>query len=326
MFDTAGMRCRSCRGDVGETVLDLGRQPSWDRMPWWDTPAAGSRLRASGCGCCRACGLAQLRSDADGTEELLGVEPRSVTEQSDRSIARMVDEGLIVPGGTVAEFGSPHGESWLPRLAGVGMVPIPAAVLPGDASGSGGTAGPITLPGATLAVGRAEPAAGTARGPADLVVDFYGLLHDADQDVALRRRAASLAPGGTLVVQMLSLGTVLAQRQWFDLRHGHYAYWSLPTLDDALRRHGLGVHRAWRYPLSGGTILLTARRDPHPDASTLRPDRRRAGRGCRRRRRTRGRCRTWPTATPPCCGTGSRRSATPGARSPATARPRGRYR
>lgn len=265
MSDAAGMRCRSCGGGSGEIVLDLGRQPSWDRMPWWDTPLPDPvfELRMW---LCRTCGLAQLRSDADGNEELLGVEPRSVTEQSDRSLARMAEEGLVAPGRTVSEFGSPHGESWLPRLADAGMVPVPAAVLPGD--GSGATAGPVTPPGATLAIGHAEPPGGPDRGPADVVVDFYGLLHEADQDVALRRRAASLAPDGTLVAQMLSLGTVLGLRQWFDLRHGHYAYWSLPTLDDALRRHGLGVHRAWHYPLSGGTILLTARRDPAPDAPT----------------------------------------------------------
>lgn len=267
MSDAGGMHCRSCGDGSGEIVLDLGRQPSWDRMPWWDTPLPDP-VFALQMWFCHTCGLAQLRCDADGNEELLGVEPRSVTEQSDRSLERMADEGVIGPGRTVAEFGSPHGESWLPRLARAGMVPVPAAALPGD--GSGGTAGPVTVPGATLAIGSAEPAGGPDRGPADLVVDFYGLLHEPDQESALRRRAASLAPGGTLVVQMLSLGTVLGLHQWFDLRHGHYAYWSLPALDDALGRHGLGVHRAWRYPLSGGTILLTARRDPDPDASTLR--------------------------------------------------------
>lgn len=251
MSDTGIMRCRYCRGSDGAIVLDLGRQPSWDRMPRRGA-ALPDPLFALQMWCCRRCGLAQLRSDADGTEELLGVEPRSVTEQSDRSVGRMVGEGLVVPGRTVAEFGSPHGESWLPRLAAAGMVPVCAAEL-----------------------------AGSSPGTADLVVDFYGLLHEADQAAALRRRVASLAPDGTLVVQLLSLGTVLAQRQWFDLRHGHYAYWSLPAVQGALRRYGVGVHRAWRYPLSGGTILLTVRRDPSPDAPTLRliDDERAAGVG-----------------------------------------------
>lgn len=235
MPDTGGMRCRSCRGDDGEIVLDLGRQPSWDRMPWRDVPLPDP-LFALQMWCCLRCGLAQLRSDAYGTEELPAVEPRSVSEQSDRSIARLTGEGLVVPWRTVAEFGSPHGESWLPRLSAAGMVPVPSGT-PTD-------------------------------GRADLVVDFYGLLHESDQDLSLRRRVALLAPDGTLAMQMLSLGTVLTSQQWFDLRHGHYGYWSLPSLDRALARFGFGVHRAWRYPLSGGTILLTARRDAEPDPST----------------------------------------------------------
>ncbi len=228
--DTA-MRCRSCGGVDGEVVLDLGRQPSWDRMPWVDVPLPDPEFELQ-MWFCRPCGLAQLRCDAEGVEELLAVEPRVVAEQSDRSIARLADEGLVGPGRTVLEYGSPHGESWMSRLAGRGMAAVPSA--------------------------------------ADLVVDFYGLLHEADQEAALSRRVASLAPGGTLAMQMLSLGTVLTERQWYDLRHGHYAYWSLPALDAALRRHGLGVHRAWWYPMSGGTIVLTARRDPEPDAATVR--------------------------------------------------------
>ncbi|RZT89199.1 putative zinc binding protein [Pseudonocardia sediminis] len=229
-------QCRSCGDSDGEVVLDLGRQPSWDRMPWADVPLPDPEFDLQ-MWFCRSCSLAQLRCDADGVDEMFAVEPRAVAEQSDRSIARLDAEGLVGPGRTVAEFGSPHGESWLARLAGRGM----------DALGDG-----------------------DADRPADLVVDFYGLLHEPDQEAALSARVAALAPGGTLAMQMLSLGTVLVERQWYDLRHGHHAYWSLPALDAALRRHGLGVHRVFWYPMSGGTVLVTARRDPEPDAATLR--------------------------------------------------------
>ncbi|BBG05577.1 MULTISPECIES: methyltransferase domain-containing protein [Pseudonocardia] len=229
------VRCRACRSDRGEIVLDLGEQPPWDRMPLRDTPLPdpAAPLRMWLCG---ACGLAQLADDTDVAEELLGVEPRAFAEQSDRSVDRLAREGLVRPGDRVAEFGSPHGKPWLPRLTGRGMT----ALTPADA-----------------------PA-----GRADLVVDVYGLLHEPDQRDALRRRTALLAPGGTLALQLLSLGTVLRERQWYDLRHGHHAYWSLPALDAALRGYGIGVHRAWWYPLSGGTLLVTARAGAEPDAGT----------------------------------------------------------
>jgi SAM-dependent methyltransferase len=230
------MRCRSCSGEQGGIVLDLGEQPPWDRMPPASAPLPDpvSPLRMW---LCRSCGLAQLEAGADVGEEILGVEPRAVAEQSDRAVERLVREGLVRPGDRVVEYGSPHGESWLPRLTGRGMTDAGHAAPPGTA---------------------------------DLVVDFYGLLHEPDQDAALRRRAGVLAPGGTLALQLLPLGTVLRDGQWYDLRHGHYAYWSLPALDTALRRHGLAVHRAWRYPLSGGTLLVTARAGATPDTGTRR--------------------------------------------------------
>lgn len=229
------VRCRACRDDRGRIVLDLGAQPPWDRMPARDAPlpdpTAPLRMWL-----CRSCGLAQLADDVEVTEELHGVEPRAFVEQSDRSIARLADEGLVRPGRTVLEFGSPHGPSWRTRLTGHGTTAL-------------------------------DPDSGR---PADLVLDVYGLLHEPDQRTALRRRARLLAPGGTLALQLLPLGTVLRQRQWYDLRHGHHAYWSLPALTDALGELGLGVHRAWRYPLSGGTVLLTARAGAEPDPAARR--------------------------------------------------------
>lgn len=225
-------RCRACGGTDGEVVLDLGLQPPWDHMPPVGEPLPDQRFPLR-MWWCRGCWLAQLVEDSDCVDEVPGVEPQAMIDQTERSVRRMEEIGLVVPGRTVVEFGSPHGGSWLPRLAARGVLPPPA--------------------------GR----------PADLVLDVYGLLHEPDQAAALRERAALLAPGGTLVLQLLSLATALRHGQWYDLRHGHHGYWSVPALDRALHEHGLGVHRAWRYPLAGGTVLVAATREPRPDAATL---------------------------------------------------------
>jgi C-methyltransferase C-terminal domain/Putative zinc binding domain/Methyltransferase domain len=225
-------RCRACGGTDGEVVLDLGLQPSWDHMPPATEPLPDPSFPLR-MWWCRSCWLAQLMEDSGCAEEIPGVEPQAMHDQTDLSVRRMEETGVVGPGLSVIEFGSPHGESWLPRLAARGMFP-PS----GD-------------------------------DPADLVLDVYGLLHEPDQAAALRARAAMLAPGGTLVLQLLSLATVLRQEQWYDLRHGHHGYWSVPALDRALHEHGLGVHRAWRYPLAGGTVLVAATHSPRPDAATL---------------------------------------------------------
>lgn len=235
--DRTAIRCRACAATAGAVVLDLGEQPQWDRMPPRDSPLP-DRTYPLRMWLCAICGLAQLEPGAeepDAVEELRTVEPAAVAEQSDLSVGSLVAEGAVRAGGRVVEYGSPHGESWLPRLAAHGMTPV----------------APDTCP----------------DGTADLVVDYYGLLHEPDQQGALARRATALAPGGTLALQLLPLGTVLREGQWYDLRHGHHAYWSLPALRAALHRFGLGLHRARRYPLSGGTVLVTARAGAEPDAT-----------------------------------------------------------
>ena len=84
----------------------------------------------------------------------------------------------------VAEYGSPHGGSWLGLLAARGLVP-------------------------------ADPG-----GQADVILDCFGMMHAADQRAALAERAARLAPGGVLLLQYHALSTILARGQWNALGTG----------------------------------------------------------------------------------------------------------
>ena len=85
---------------------------------------------------------------------------------------RVAAAGLLQDGSRVAEYGSPHGGSWLELLAGRGLTPVPD----GD--------------------------------PADVVLDCFGLMHAADQSAALAgRRAAGprflkLFPGQSGLVRL----------------------------------------------------------------------------------------------------------------------------
>jgi hypothetical protein len=174
---------------------------------------------------CAACGLAQLLEDPTLPEEPKGVEPQALVRQAAVAVSRVESAGLLPPGGTVAEYGSPHGGSWLSILAYRGIV----------------------------------PARGTAR--ADLIVDCFGMMHAADQAAALEERAARLAPGGTLLLQYHSLETIVRRGQWNSLRHGHYAYYSTTALATMLSAVGLHARTAWQFDLYGGTVLLAVRHD-----------------------------------------------------------------
>ena len=223
--------CRACRGAAGHLVLDLGRQPACDYFPRSGDPGPDPVYPLQ-MWLCSSCGLAQLLTDPTVPEEPRGTEPAALVAQAADAVERVAASGLLPDRGVVAEYGSPHGGSWLPMLAARGLV-------------------------------QAED------GPADLILDCFGLMHAVDQRRALAERAARVAPGGVLLLQYHALGTIIRNRQWNALRHGHYAYYSTTALTAMLRAAGFSPRTAWRFDLYGGTVLLAAQREgegsPGPD-------------------------------------------------------------
>jgi hypothetical protein len=215
--------CRACRSRTGDLVLDLGDQPPCDYFPPAGDPGPDPEYPLQ-MWLCAACGLAQLVADPTVPEEVRGAEPAALVEQAQDAVNRVATAGLARAGQRVAEYGSPHGGSWLGLLAGRGLT----------------------------AVGDGEPA--------DVVLDCFGLMHAADQAAALAQRAARVAPGGVLLLQYHSLEAIITGGQWNALRHGHYAYYSTTALVPMLARAGLRPCTAWRFSLYGGTVLLAARR------------------------------------------------------------------
>lgn len=215
--------CRFCGSGDGEVVMDMGRQPACDHFPPIGATAADPTypLRLW---LCDGCKLAQLAEDPTVPDEPRAVEPLALILQAEHAVAGVAAAGLLPAGGTVVEHGSPHGGTWLGLLAERGVR---------ESDGSA---------------------------PADVVVDSFGLMHDADMAKALAVRAEELAPDGVLLVQYHSLRAILAQRQWNAVRHGHPVYLSTPTVVTMLRSVGLETVDAWWFDLYGGTVLLAARR------------------------------------------------------------------
>jgi hypothetical protein len=217
--------CRACREPAGHLVLDLGEQPASDYFPRADDPGPDP-LYPLQMWLCSSCGLAQLLTDPTVPEEPRGTEPAALVAQAADAVERVAGAGLLRAGGVVAEYGSPHGGSWLGLLADRGLVPADDGEKP------------------------------------DVIIDCFGLMHAADQYQALAERAARLAPGGVLLLQYHALSTILRGGQWNALRHGHYAYYSTTALTTMLAAAGFSPHTAWQFDLYGGTVLLAATRDP----------------------------------------------------------------
>ncbi|WP_280399268.1 class I SAM-dependent methyltransferase [Nocardia carnea] len=232
--------CRACRRADPVPVLDLGPMPAADHFPLAAEPCEpGETAHPLAMVLCRGCGLAQLAYDDTVTAEPRGVEPRALRDQAADAVRRVAAAGLL-RGTTVREFASPHGGSWLGLLAGRGYRP--------------------------------------AGGPADVVLDSFGLMHERDQAAAVAGRAAATAPAGVLLLQYHSLHTIVAQGQWNALRHGHFAYYTLEVLRTMLAGVGMSVVTAWDFGLYGGTVLAAAVHGPAaPDDSVHRIVAREAG-------------------------------------------------
>ena len=222
--------CRACRGSAGHLVLDLGEQPACDYFPRFDDPGPDPVYPLQ-MWLCSSCGLAQLLADPTVPEEPRGAEPAALVAQAADAVQRVAAAGWLPGGGVVAEYGSPHGGSWLGLLAARGLTPA------------------------------------SDRGQADVIIDCFGMMHAADQREALAERAARMAPDGVLLLQYHALSTIIGCGQWNALRHGHYAYYSTTALTGMLARAGLSPRTAWPFELYGGTVLLAATRDGDgPDA------------------------------------------------------------
>src|ERR1700691_3785265 len=216
--------CRACRGSAGHLVLDLGDQPACNYFPRFDDPGPDPVYPLQ-MWLCSSCGLAQLLADPTMPEEPRGTEPAALVAQAADAVQRAAAAGWLPERGVVAEYGSPHGGSWLELLAARGLRPA------------------------------------GQRDPADVVIDCFGMMHAADQHEALAERAARIAPGGVLLLQYHALSAILGCGQWNALRHGHYAYYSTTALTGMLTGAGLVARTAWPFELYGGTVLLAATRD-----------------------------------------------------------------
>ena len=214
--------CRACSGSSGHLVLELGDQPASDYFPRQDDPGPDPVYPLQ-MWLCSSCGLAQLLADPTVSEEPKGAEPAALVAQAADAVEQVSRAGFLPDRGTVTEYGSPHGGSWLGLMADRGLVP-------------------------------------TDRGQADVLIDCFGLMHAADQRQALAERAARVAPGGVLLLQYHALSTIIGHRQWNALRHGHFAYYSTTALSNMLAAVGFSPRTAWHFDLYGGTVLLAASR------------------------------------------------------------------
>jgi hypothetical protein len=215
--------CRWCRSQSGVRVLDAGLQPPSDLHPKPSDPEPDPEFPLIMV-MCSNCRLVQLERDATTPEEPRGLEPRALVEQAEAAVDQAAANGYLRPGTRVLEYPSPHGGSWIEQLERRALIEV-------------------------------------SQGPAELLVDIFGMMHEADQRVALASRVSQMSADAILLMQFHTAAAIVRSGFWNALRHGHFAYYSTPVLIRMAAELGLTAISASEYPLYGGTILLALAKD-----------------------------------------------------------------
>lgn len=210
--------CRWCGSHSGVRVLDAGLQPPSDLHPKPSDPEPDPEFPLAMV-MCLDCRLVQLESDETTPEEPRGLEPRALVQQAEAAVDQAEQQGYLRPGIRVLEYPSPHGGSWVEQLERRSLIEV-------------------------------------SQGPAELLVDIFGMMHEADQRAAMINRISQMSEDAILLIQFHTVAAIVRSGFWNALRHGHFAYYSTPVLVRMAAESGLTAVSASEYSLYGGTILL----------------------------------------------------------------------
>ena len=86
--------CRSCSGQSGDLVLDLGNQPACDHFPAVHGQDSDPTYPLQ-MWLCSSCGLAQLVGEPIVAEEPLGSEPEALVAQAADAVRRLAATGWL---------------------------------------------------------------------------------------------------------------------------------------------------------------------------------------------------------------------------------------
>jgi len=254
------VKCRSCRTDLGEPVLDLGLTPIANAYPLVDDPSP-EHLYPLRLHVCPVCFLVQI-------EDVVTRETHFNADYAYRSGAssswrahvesyarRMIDELALGPGSTVVEVGSNDGALGSAFVAaGVRTLGVDPAAKAAGAAGAKGVETVVGFFGAQLA-GDLK-----ARGvAADVMCANNVLAHVPDLDDFVAGFAALLKPEGVVTFEFPLVMDLLAGGSYDTIYHEHYSYLSLTALEPLFARHGLVVADVERLPTHGGSARLFVR-------------------------------------------------------------------
>ena len=267
-------RCRCCRSDRLEEVLDLGDQPPANSLRLPDEPRPGEvPLVLARCSSCATVQLTATVNPATLFSNYVWVTgTASTTRIFSEVFCREVLSHMETSGrgrpdgpGLVIEVASNDG-TFLRRFKERGWRVLgidPARNIVERAVAAG-------IPTRCEFFGT-ETAASISRefGPADIVIARNVVPHVAEIHEVLEGVVQLLHRGGLVAIEFHHAGSILTGLQYDSIYHEHLFYFSPETLGALCASHGLHVFEVFESPLSGGALVMVFAKEQRTPSSRL---------------------------------------------------------
>lgn len=260
--------CRGCGGNVvpDHVFADLGAAPLVNAL--LNTPDLAEAHYPLKAMVCQSCLLVQLPQRDISQEALFpssypyrsGLSPEWVGHCT-RFAEEVKDRLGLGPLSKVLEIGSNDG-SGMARFRGLGIPVLgvePCAEVADEALQDGF---------ATYKEWWTEAFA-KRLGKFNLIIARNVLAHVTDLPDFLRGVKHALATGGTAVFEVPYIKHLIADRRWDQIYHEHHCYFSIWSLNVALRKIGLGIADVEYVPVHGGSLRIYATTDAADKISAM---------------------------------------------------------
>ncbi len=273
MEGSPSITCRVCGTDAEVTFVDLGAAPPCEAFVPAGRSEAPETYYPLHVRVCPGCLLVQLPECLPPEEIFTDVYPYfssfsdSWVEHA-RRYARSMTEGLALDQGSlVVEVASNDGYLLQHfRDAGVPVLGVEPT------ANTAATARERGVPTEVRFLGEATAQELVDRhGRADLVVANNVYAHVPDLRDFTRGLATLLAPDGTLTIEVQHLARLIEFGQYDTIYHEHFQYYTLLTLQRALRLGDLVVVDVEELPTHGGSLRVHAQHASHVEATGRAP-------------------------------------------------------
>jgi SAM-dependent methyltransferase len=250
--------CRSCASDDLDVVLDLGlmplsdglQEPGFDRESEERYPLTLVR--------CHSCSLLQILETVDPSI-LFGEDypyfssfSDALVEHSRSNVEAIIERGELDENSLVVEIASNDGYllQWFAKN-GIPVLGIDPAPGPANAAVERGipTICEFFVP------ELAERLVGEGR-RADVIIGNNVLAHVPDQNAFVAAMATLLSPDGTIVMEFPYVRDLIEHGEFDTIYHEHGCYFSVTSVRELFRRHGLNLVRVEHLSIHGGSLRV----------------------------------------------------------------------